>query len=75
MSKSNSQTLESVFTDKVSAVFNLRNHDGIPSNFALPVPMLVDLGNFLLDKRTGNVRINIKDGRILGYHSEKIVSL
>ena len=75
MSKTNSQKLESVLTDSIAVVFNLRNHDGIPSNFALPVPMIVDLGNFLLDKRTGNVRINIKDGRILGYHTEEIVSL
>ena len=75
MNKTNSKILESVFTDRIAVGFNLRDRHGLPSNFALPVPMLVDLGNFLLDKRTGNVRINIKDGRILGYHTEEIVSL
>lgn len=75
MSKNNSGTIESVFADRVAVGFNLRNRHGTPSNFVLPVPMLVELGNFLLDRRTGNLRINIKDGRILGYHSEEIVSL
>ncbi len=30
---------------------------------------------FLVDKRTGNVQINIKDGRILGLRIEEIVSI
>ncbi len=31
------------------------------------------LEKFLLDKRTGNVRLNIKDGKLIGIHVEEIV--
>ncbi len=27
---------------------------------------------FMLDRKTGNIKLNIKDGRILGYHVEEI---
>ncbi len=27
---------------------------------------------FMLDRKTGNIKLNIKDGRVLGYHVEEI---
>ncbi|GEM_PF-5424784 len=30
------------------------------------------LARFLLDRKTGNIKLNVKDGRILGYHVEEI---
>ena len=41
----------------------------------LPAEVAIAINKFILDKWRGNISINIKDGRILGYHSEKIVSL
>ena len=45
----------------------------------LPPSVLGDvikaLESFLRDGRTGNFRINICAGKILGYHKEEIVSL
>ena len=32
-----------------------------------------EINQFLVDSKTGNVRINIKDGRILGAQIEQIV--
>ena len=64
-----------LFGEKGEVDVSLENRRGKPNFFTLPIPVIINLGNFLLDKRTGNVRINIKDGRILGYHSEEIVSL
>jgi len=29
------------------------------------------LARFLLDRKTGNIKLNVKDGRILGYHVEE----
>lgn len=41
----------------------------------LPLPAKVEevLRQFILDRKTGNVRINVKDGRVLGVHLEEIV--
>ena len=64
-----------LFMEEGEVVVSLENRRGKPNSFTLPIPMIVNLGDFLLDRRTGNVRINIKDGRILGYHTEEIVSL
>ena len=41
----------------------------------LPPKLAVVINKFILDKYRGNIIINIKDGRILGYHSTDIVSL
>lgn len=41
----------------------------------LPVKLAAVINKFILDKDRGNIIINIKDGRILGYHSTDIVSL
>ena len=45
------------------------NGDFVPLHLddcLLPRQLLDRLGQFLLDKRTGNMQLNIKDGRILG---------
>ena len=30
---------------------------------------------FMIDRKTGNIKLNIKDGRILGYHVEEICKI
>ena len=42
---------------------------------ALPTAILEVLGIFSLDKRTGNIKINIKQGVVRGYHVEEIHSV
>ena len=39
-----------------------------PVNSLLPLPVEERLRRLLVDKFTGNVQLNIKDGRILGFH-------
>ncbi len=46
-----------------------------PGNSFLPIAVEERIRAFLVDKRTGNVQLNIKDGRILGLRIEEIVSL
>ena len=41
-------------------------------NGRLPESVIEPITNFLLDKRTGNIKLNIKDGEILGIHIEEI---
>ena len=41
----------------------------------LPLKVVDALHEFFLDRATGNVTLNIKDGRVLGFHVERIVSL
>ena len=41
----------------------------------LPPELRQELLQFLVDKRTGNFRIHVREGKILGYNAEKIVSL
>ena len=40
---------------------------------ALPDRVAVKLAEFLLDKRTGNVVLNVKDGVIKGVHLTEII--
>ena len=42
---------------------------------AVPDEIISKLKSFLIDKRTGNLTLNIKDGRILGFRAEEVVSL
>jgi len=44
-----------------------------PPPVAIPAKVEQMLKQFLLDRKTGNVRINVKDGRVLGVHLEEIV--
>ena len=41
----------------------------------LPDSLALALAKFLLDKRSGNVTVQIKEGRILGFKTEEIVSI
>lgn len=41
----------------------------------LPFGLIDRLKKWALDKTTGNVKLNVKDGRIVGFHMEEIVSL
>ena len=40
----------------------------------VPTRLTHIIEKFLLDKRTGNVRLNIKEGKILGIHVEEILA-
>lgn len=44
-------------------------------DLALPRELTERIQEFLLDKRTGNVRLNIRDGEILGFHIEEIITV
>lgn len=41
----------------------------------LPDALLEKLAAFLLDKKVGNIRINFRDGKILGIHAEEIIAV
>ena len=41
----------------------------------LPDDVVRELAEFLLDGRTGNVVLNVKDGRVLGMHITRIVTV
>lgn len=47
----------------------------IPSTSCLPPRIEQMLRTTLIDKFTGTVQLNIKDGVILGFHRNEIVSL
>ena len=55
--------------------------DSSPVRPALSLPILLpddvvrELAEFLLDGRTGNVVLNVKDGRVLGMHITRIVTV
>lgn len=44
-------------------------------NIELPDRLTLALAEFMLDRRTGNVKLNIKDGKILGFRIEEVVSI
>jgi hypothetical protein len=46
--------------------------DDFTVNGGLPDRVIGPIRDFLLDKRTGNIKLNIKDGEILGIHIEEI---
>lgn len=41
----------------------------------LPKAVVDTIKGFQVDKRTGNVTLNIRDGKILGLHAEEIVKI
>ncbi len=45
------------------------------STVAVPRAVANALRQFMAEHRTGNLQLNIKDGRILGLHVNEIVSL
>lgn len=44
-------------------------------NDAIPVVVMGRITQFVLDRLTGNIQLNIKDGKILGVHIEEIIVL
>lgn len=46
-----------------------------PAHALLPLPVEERLRRLLVDKFSGNVQLNIKDGRILGFHVNEVVQL
>ena len=53
----------------------LTNSSPNTSTVAVPRAVANALRQFMADWRTGNLQLNIKDGRILGLHVNEIVSL
>ena len=44
-------------------------------NCIVPRRFTASIENFLRDNRTGNIQLNIKDGKILGLHIHEIISV
>ena len=44
------------------------------ANCIVPRRFTASIENFLRDNRTGNIRLNIKDGKILGAHIEEFLT-
>ncbi len=47
-------------------------HSGAGNTAAVPREVWDLLERFMRERKTGNIKLNIKDGRILGYHVEEI---
>ena len=47
----------------------------ITTQLVLPPRLAEAISDFMRDGLTGNIQINIRDGKILGYHAEEIVSI
>ena len=45
------------------------------SEAIIPLRLYSFLNRFLIDKKTGNVTLNVRDGQILGFRVEEIHSL
>ena len=57
---------------KINPARHLALHPGAGAGGMIPDEVWSVLARFMLDRKTGNVKLNIKDGRILGYHVEEI---
>ena len=44
-------------------------------NDTIPPAFMERITQFVLDRRTGNIQLNIKNGEILGLHIEEIIAL
>jgi hypothetical protein len=47
----------------------------VRSNSVLPPAIETAIRRFLVDKQTGNLQLNIKDGRILSFHENRIQAI
>lgn len=47
----------------------------VKSTSILPPELETAVRRFIVDKLTGNVQLNIRDGKILGFHENRMVSL
>lgn len=43
-------------------------------NFPVPIDFAEALNTFFLDRRSGNLTFNVKDGRILGLRIENVLT-
>ena len=57
---------------KIDPARHLTLHRGTGATNMIPDEIWEVFARFMLDRKTGNIRLNIKDGRILGYHVEEI---
>jgi hypothetical protein len=46
-----------------------------PRTLELPEKLRLQLAQFLLDKKTGNIVLNVKEGQILGFKVEELFSI
>ena len=62
--------------DKIIPLPSMRkNINGLPIARVLGVEIISRIENFVLDGRTGNVVLNFRNGKILGYRVEEVISL
>ncbi len=57
---------------KIDPARRLALHPGTGAGGMIPGEVWDAFARFMLDRKTGNIKLNIKDGRILGYHVEEI---
>ena len=55
---------------KINPARRLALHPG--TGGMIPDEVWEVFARFMLDRKTGNIKLNIKDGRVLGYHVEEI---
>lgn len=62
---------------RMMALHEVREVKGVEAEqpIWMPPDLASALCSFLVDKKTGNVTLNIRDGKILGYRVEEIRSL
>ncbi len=60
---------------KFNPARRLALHPGTGATNMIPDDVWEVLARFVLDRKTGNIKLNIKDGRILGYHVEEICKI
>jgi len=62
--------------DKIVPLPSMRkNINGLPIARILGVEIISRIENFVLDGRTGNVIVNFRNGKILGFRVEEVVSI
>ena len=60
---------------KIDTARRLALQPGTGATSMIPDDIWEVFARFMIDRKTGNIRLNIKDGRILGYHVEEICKL
>ena len=57
---------------KINPARHLSLHRGAGATGMIPDEIWEVFARFMGERKTGNIKLNIKDGRILGYHIEEI---
>ncbi len=60
---------------KIDPARRLALYPGTGAGGMIPDEVWDAFARFMLDRKTGNIKLNIKDGRILGYHVEEICQI